>query len=66
MEKLYSCNNMHCAACKANIENELKKVDGVVEVEANTRTYTISDNMAIDSDGNMMMRMGMSMNFRYL
>ena len=41
MEKLYSCNNMHCAACKANIENELKKVDGVVEVEANVITSSV-------------------------
>lgn len=41
MEKLYSCNNMHCAACKVNIENELKKVDGVVEVEANVITSSV-------------------------
>ena len=41
MEKLYSCNNMHCAACKVNIENELKKVDGVVDVEANVITSSV-------------------------
>lgn len=32
---------MHCAACKANIENELKKVDGVVEAEANVITSSV-------------------------
>ena len=26
--------------------------------------YTVSDNMAIDSDGNMMMRMGDNLDFR--
>lgn len=34
MEKIYT-SNMHCAACKGNIENTLSKLDGVISVEAN-------------------------------
>ena len=41
MEKLYSCSNMHCAACKANIEKELNKIEGVKQVEANVITSSV-------------------------
>lgn len=43
---------MHCAACKANIENELKKVDGVVSVEANVITSSVKviTNKDIDNE----------------
>ena len=34
MEKIFN-SNMHCAACKGNIETTLKKMDGVLEVSAN-------------------------------
>lgn len=34
MEKLFN-SNMHCAGCKGNIEAALKKLDGVLEVNAN-------------------------------
>ena len=34
MEKIFN-SNMHCAACKGNIEDALKKLDGVLEVSAN-------------------------------
>lgn len=34
MQTVFS-SNMHCAACKANIETALKKLDGVIEVNAN-------------------------------
>lgn len=40
MEHLYSVN-MHCAACKGNIEATLKKIDGVLEVNANLVTNVI-------------------------
>ena len=34
MEKIFN-SNMHCAGCKGNIEAALKKLDGVLEVNAN-------------------------------
>ena len=34
MEKIFN-SNMHCAGCKGNIESALKKLDGVLEVNAN-------------------------------
>lgn len=34
MEKIFN-SNMHCAGCKGNIEATLKKLDGVLEVNAN-------------------------------
>lgn len=34
MEKVFS-SNMHCAACKANIERSISNLDGVFEVNAN-------------------------------
>lgn len=34
MEKVFS-SNMHCAACKANIERAISNLDGVFEVNAN-------------------------------
>lgn len=34
MEKIFN-SNMHCAGCKGNIETALKKLDGVLEVNAN-------------------------------
>ena len=41
MEKLFQCSNMHCAACKANIENAINKLNNVVSVEANVVTSSI-------------------------
>ena len=38
MEKEYSVKNMHCAACKINVENAAKKVDGVTSCEVNLMT----------------------------
>lgn len=34
MEKIFN-SNMHCAGCKGNVEAALKKLDGVLEVNAN-------------------------------
>ena len=34
MEKIFN-SNMHCAGCKGNIEAALKKLDRVLEVNAN-------------------------------
>ncbi len=41
MEKLFSCNNMHCAACKGNIERALSKLPGVISSEANSITSSV-------------------------
>ena len=38
MEKEYSVKNMHCAACKINVETAAKKVDGVTSCEVNLMT----------------------------
>ena len=43
MEKLFN-SNMHCAACKANIETRLKKIDGIISVEANLVTNVVKVN----------------------
>ncbi len=41
MEKLFSCSNMHCAACKGNIERALNKLNGVIKCEANPITSSV-------------------------
>ncbi len=38
MEKEYSVKNMHCAACKVNVETAAKKVNGVKSCEVNLMT----------------------------
>lgn len=43
MEKIFN-SNMHCAACKGNIESKLKKIDGVFSVEANLVTNVVKVN----------------------
>lgn len=40
MEQIFA-SNMHCAACKGNIETRLKKINGVMEVNANLVTNVI-------------------------
>lgn len=40
MEQIFS-SNMHCAACKGNIEIRLKKIDGIIDVNANLVTNVI-------------------------
>lgn len=40
MEQVFS-SNMHCAACKGNIETRLKKINGIIEVNANLVTNVI-------------------------
>lgn len=41
MEKIYNCSNMHCAACKANIERAVNTIDGVISCEANVVTGSV-------------------------
>ncbi len=40
MEQIFS-SNMHCAACKGNIETRLKKINGIMDVNANLVTNVI-------------------------
>ena len=43
MEKIFN-SNMHCAACKGNVEARLKKLNGVISVEANLVTNVVRVN----------------------
>jgi len=42
MKKQYSIEGMHCASCALNIENQSKKLEGVVSSHVNYANSTLS------------------------
>jgi|SRR5690606_6878119 len=52
IELTYSIQGMTCAGCEAHIENEVNKLDGILEVEANYETskaFVKFDNSKVDA-----------------